>query len=66
MEETSFQFLNRIIDSYAGALCDCEVWIQRWVHVLLFISLKTEENQEQEEYCQESQDMKMELSFEKR
>ena len=35
MEGTSFQFLNRIIDSYAGALCSCEVWIQRWVHVLL-------------------------------
>lgn len=30
------------------------------------MSFKTEENQEQEENCQESQDMKMELSFEKR
>ena len=25
MEGTLFQFLNRIIDAYAGALCDCEV-----------------------------------------
>ena len=39
MERTSFQFLNKVIDSYDGVLCNCEVWIQRWVHVLfLYLS----------------------------